>query len=525
MPVKSLRPAWTTVLLVLAATASAQDTGVFDYRPATVVVYNENHPDSKEVAEYYAKARSIPAANLVPLKCPTTETITRDQFFREIDLPLRGVFTERRWWEIGSVPKEGNIAVKASKRVIVTVRGVPLRISEKPPGRDPRTGQEVPPEPLKVNAASVDSELACLGVLDHVTSGPLNNPFFRNPKPFAQNALAPIFLTGRIDGPDKATALRLIDDAIAVEQEGGLYGRAYIDFALKNESGYRQGEEWLQKCAAGLERNGFPTIVDSLPTTFPKNYPMTGAAIYLGWYTEHVDGPFLNPGFRFTKGAVACHIHSFSASTLSNPVGYWTAPLLARGAAFAPGNVWEPYLSMCPWLDIMMERMLAGWTVAEAAWNATPVLSWMTTMVGDPLYRPFAVYPDADRKREADYRALRLAMLRWGKPEDRRELFQNLSEAAQRLESGTIYEFMGLHAQAGKPKAARDATPWLTKAAAAYRTPADQLRITLARADVLRRDGDRQAAIKVLRDAAEQFGKLPESEAARALLKQLRELP
>ena len=37
------------------------------------------------------------------------------------------------------------------------------------------------------------------------------------------------------------------------------------------------------------------------------------------------------------KGAVACHIHSFSASTLSNPVGYWTAPLLVRGAAFAPG--------------------------------------------------------------------------------------------------------------------------------------------------------------------------------------------
>ena len=116
-------------------------------------------------------------------------------------------------------------------------------------------------------------------------------------------------------------------------------------------------------------------------------------------------------------------------------------------------------------------------------------------------------------------------MLRWGKPEDRNELFANLAEAAERLESGTIYEFMGLHSQAGKTKAARDATPWFTKAATAYRTPADQLRITLARADVLRRDGDRQAAIKVLRDAAEQFGKLPESEAARVLLKQLRELP
>ena len=78
MPVKFLRPAWITIPLVLAATASAQESGVFDYRPATVVVYNENHPDSKEVAEYYAKARSIPAASLVALKCPTTETITRD---------------------------------------------------------------------------------------------------------------------------------------------------------------------------------------------------------------------------------------------------------------------------------------------------------------------------------------------------------------------------------------------------------------------------------------------------------------
>jgi hypothetical protein len=36
-----------------------------------------------------------------------------------------------------------------------------------------------------------------------------------------------------------------------------------------------------------------------------------------------------------------------------------------------------------------LEAFGNGYTFGEAAWAAQPVLSWQTTVIGDPLYRPF----------------------------------------------------------------------------------------------------------------------------------------
>ena len=53
------------------------------------------------------------------------------------------------------------------------------------------------------------------------------------------------------------------------------------------------------------------------------------------------------------------------------------------------GCVYEPYLAGTPNVSVFLARWLAGgFTFGEAAWAAQPVLSWQTTVVGDPLYRP-----------------------------------------------------------------------------------------------------------------------------------------
>jgi len=55
------------------------------------------------------------------------------------------------------------------------------------------------------------------------------------------------------------------------------------------------------------------------------------------------------------------------------------------------GCVNEPYLSGTPNVAAFLARLtVGGFTFGEAAWAAQPVLSWQTTVVGDPLYRPFA---------------------------------------------------------------------------------------------------------------------------------------
>src|SRR6185295_9208264 len=79
----------------------------------------------------------------------------------------------------------------------------------------------------------------------------------------------------------------------------------------------------------------------------------------------------------------------------------WAGPLLARGAAATIGNVYEPYLQLTAHLDIFNDRLLHGFTFAESANMATPVLSWMDVAVGDPLYRPFASWLQLDANRDS----------------------------------------------------------------------------------------------------------------------------
>jgi hypothetical protein len=181
----------------------------------------------------------------------------------------------------------------------------------------------------------------------------------------------------------------MIVDSIATEKRG-LWGRAYVDGAHETAPGYALGDQWLGEIPVQLHKVGVPVVYDNTPALFPDGYPMTDCALYYGWRTEKAVGPFAQPEFRFSRGAVAVHIHSFSAMTLRDPNAFWVAPLLARGAAATLGNVYEPYLQFTAHLNIFNDRLLHGFTFAESAYSSIDVLSWTSVMVGDPLYRPYA---------------------------------------------------------------------------------------------------------------------------------------
>lgn len=509
-------------LLALTCALHAQDIPSFDYRPATVVVYNSKDAGSAELAKYYAAQRGIPETNLVGLKCSSAEIISREEFQNQIEIPLRAEFDARMWWETARVPKDGLVAVKTTMRVLVLMQGVPMGIGESPHGKDPKTGQPIPAPPGDQDACAVDSELAALGVMDKHIAGRITNPYYNSTAEFAKVPFTPMFIVGRLDGPDKATVKRMIDDAIAVEKDG-LFGRACVDLARKTDGGYAQGETWLLNSARLLETKGVPVFLDTWAPTLPLNFPLSDCAFYLGWYTDHADGPFLNPAFHFRRGAVAVHIHSFSAATLKTSKTNWCGPLLAKGATATLGNIFEPYLSFTVALDVFTDRLLHGHTLGEAAWMGTPVLSWMNVVIGDPLYRPFGVPPgDGDKKLNPDYKAIRLAMQRWGKPEQTDELNANLTRAAESLKSETILEFLALHAQAGEGKSWPKAEKWFQQAEALATAPEDKLRLQFLMADAHRRDGNNKQAAKLLNAVIEKNPAAPEAAAAKAWVQQMK---
>jgi len=193
------------------------------------------------------------------------------------------------------------------------------------------------------NEASVDSELTVLPFFSHQISGEIPNPYFQKFHAIGDLENATLLLVCRLDAPTAATVRGMIVDAIAAEKNG-LWGRAYVDGGHNTGAGMGLGDQWLAEITGQLHKVGVPVVYDDKPAIFPEGYPMTDCALYYGWYAGAVAGPFTRPDFRFVPGAVAVHIHSFSASTLRDPNANWVAPLVSKGGAASMGNVYEPYL-------------------------------------------------------------------------------------------------------------------------------------------------------------------------------------
>jgi uncharacterized protein (TIGR03790 family) len=380
------------LLAVGASIASAEKP----LAPVTIVVFNKDIPESVELAKFYAEQRGIARDHLVGLSVSKTEEISRDEYDTMIRDPLRKIFNERGWWtpEKGSEPTR---AINITIRFVAVMKGIPLKI--RPANDYPGDKSSSPPIGNR-NDASVDSEIAALGNFSNQISGLLPNPYFQSYRAIAQVEGSAVLLVCRLDAPQAATVRRMITDAVETEKNG-LWGRAYLDGAHNSGAGLAQGDHWLAAARDQLHKAGIPLIFEDTPEIFPNSYPITDCALYLGWYATTVSGPFSQPDFRFKPGAIAVHIHSFSASTLHDENANWVGPLLTKGAAATIGNVYEPYLTLTAHLDLFNDRLLHGFTFAESAYMSIPALSWMSVMVGDPLYRPYRNWLQLDESSAA----------------------------------------------------------------------------------------------------------------------------
>jgi uncharacterized protein (TIGR03790 family) len=362
-----------------------------------LVVYNEKDPQSQSLALYYAKRRAIPEERVLALSCPMREEITRGEYEQTIQQPIVDDLLRHHWLDRHTVKAQtnaGTVEVSAATRndiwAIVLMRGVPLKIAASPL---PQPGLESQPE-LKTDAAAVDSELAMLPIAGLPLGGFVPNPFFDSANAGEVRAgpelATQLVLVTRLDGPTAFNVRRMIDDCISAEKNR-LAGEAVIDSRgfTDAKNGYTEGDEWLRKARYLLAADGWPVFFDDHPETLPETSPVNQVALYLGWYTPTASGPWVTPPDRFVRGAIAYHLHSYSAWTVRSTTENWVGPLIDHGADATMGTVYEPYLELTPHLDIFTRRLLDGNSFAEAAYASQLGLSWMTTVVGDPLYRPF----------------------------------------------------------------------------------------------------------------------------------------
>lgn len=497
-----------------------------------IVIYNSALPESKAVADHYRQARGVPANQVFGFKLSTGGEMSRAEYRDLLQRPLVQALTNAGLARFGawSVPATNGEPTRTERRMVqagfryaVVCYGVPWRIKPDP-GLYEREMDTLRPE-MRRNEAAMDSELVCLPVCErpYPLVGPLSNPLYTTTNAASLHPTNGILMVARLDGPTPEIARALVDKALTAERDG-LWGRVYIDQRGPVPPGLRLGEEWLRGAAEICHQLGLETVVDTNEAVFAAEFPLSHVAFYAGWYREHVTGALAQPKVEFMPGAFAYHLHSFSGANLHSATQQWVGPLLARGATITMGSVDEPYLGGTPDLATFAARLIFhGFSFGEAAYASQNALSWQTTVVGDPLYRPFGRRPQ-DLHRDLEARGnplvawshLRLMNLNLARQVPPAEVVSYLEGLALTRTNAVLLEKLGdLYAAQGKPASAAHA---YAQALQYGPSPQQRVRLSLGLAERLI-PLDRQAeAFTVLEDLLKQC---PDYPAPAAIQRQL----
>lgn len=449
--------AWL-VLFLLPLAAQAQLTA-----DKVVLLVNSAEPDSIKVAEHYLKLRGVPAENVFSIDLPVGETLSRKDYDEKL-LP------ELRKW-LADPAHNGKFAC------LLLVYGMPLRVGPRQPtaeeaaeaaklkpeldaakaglkeaqerakalnGKANRTAEEqteldaLGPKTSELDKqsreldakwsratgretnASLDSELALAAWPKYeLYRWQFNILNFAFPQQ-ARKQLPPVAFTARLDGPTPDIAMRLVTDAVAAETNG-LKGKFYIDargIKLNPDKpdwfGYAGYDESLRDLADIVKTHTkLEVVLDDKPELFGAG-ACTDAALYCGWYklANYVDA------FDWVPGAVAYHIASAEATTLRKAdSNVWCKKMLEDGVDATLGPVNEPYTIGFPKPAEFFGALLTGkMTLVECYFATLHLNSWMTTLIGDPLYNPFKNFPQLTPSPEVLRRSPKGSPSLWDKP-------------------------------------------------------------------------------------------------------------
>lgn len=353
----------------------------------TAVLANTDQPAGLAIAREFMAHRGIPAANLIALPLGRSETLEWKDYATRVLGPLRsrllatGLLEGKLEETADARGRAGFIPTGATRlQWLVLVHGVPLKMA--PSGLKGLN----PANPVKGDHASLDSELALLALPNLEPEGARPNPWFGRADAEAEGVIR----TARLDGASPEAVLAALRGAWSAEAKG-LRGRAYVDLG----GPYQEGDDWFRACLAPLRELGFPPDVEETKEQFPATARGDAPAFYLGWYSQKPAGKFGQKPTRLAPGAIALHLHSFSAASLHLPEANWAPWLVEQGAGLTFGNVYEPYLSLTVRPERLLKGLRDGMSAGEAAWFATPSVSWQGIILGDPFYQPFAVTLEA----------------------------------------------------------------------------------------------------------------------------------
>ena len=156
------------------------------------------------------------------------------------------------------------------------------------------------------------------------------------------------------------------------------------------DDGYTQLNRALFAAANRLAAFSLDVTIDSSEAFVVPPSPVMG---YSSWGSN--DAAFTADHYhalRFLPGALAETFVSTSARTLGPVSGGQSliVDLIAQGVTGVKGYVSEPYTVALANPDILFDRYVNGFTLAESFYAASYMVLWKDIVIGDPLCAPYA---------------------------------------------------------------------------------------------------------------------------------------
>ena len=356
---KTLSITFSILTACIALTASAFASQSYN---DVLVVINSNSAVSEQIGSYFATQRNIPTTNIIRIAVPVTEEIT-DAEFQDLRSKLETIIVAR--------------GLQNTVNYIVTTKGMPLKINR---------GN------LYLNA-SVESELMLiLGRFQSYIGGysRIFSPYFGVHGDFS-HAVYDIYLVTRLDGYTVSDVYGLIDRAATIPSSIPA-SAAFVmdqDTSWDSQAGYLNTN--MTNAKTQLQAKNLNVTLDKTSLYLTHQTNVIG---YVSWGSNDRYASLVTDHAKqyntYLPGAIAETYVTNGARSLSAPIVYGQsviADMIAEGVTGVKGYVYEPYSSAMADVSILFPMYADGYSLAESFFSASPFLSWMDVVIGDPKYR------------------------------------------------------------------------------------------------------------------------------------------
>jgi uncharacterized protein (TIGR03790 family) len=344
-----------------------------------LLVVNDNSPESQAIAEYYKAKRRIPERNILHIRCPTSEWVSKAECEAQIVTPIR-MYLETP-------------GIHDRIDYIVLTKGIPLKASYYDSGWN--------------GEVSVASILTCVGVPS--ITAPCNNPYgpiafppapvqyFTHKLSFSGKSY---YIVARLDGYNLEQIFRMIDDAVNSTGSRGLF---LLDGRYESDpnSAFYKANNRLREANRNLRAQGFSTYYDEISFDSLINEfvgGQQGLIGYFSWGSNESSYTFeAYTSNYFVPGSIADTYVSTSGRTFTWPPSSGqslVADLIPQGVCAVNGYVSEPDVRYATYPNVLFSRYTQGYNAGESFFAATPKLYWKSVLVGDPLMAPYATPPE-----------------------------------------------------------------------------------------------------------------------------------